>query len=103
LLLLAAPAEFDRHAGRLDFAGNFTPIPKNKIAQVDCSPSCLAAFDTCVRVRGVPTPPPTVGTQQVAPPTVPLVIGPNCEFDRDACLRGCAAIRTNPPVTNPPG
>jgi hypothetical protein len=24
------------------FAGNFTPIPKNKIVQVDCTPSCLA-------------------------------------------------------------
>src|SRR5262245_34888959 len=75
------------------FASNFTPIPKNKIVQLDCSPSCLAAFDTCVRVRGTGSPPPTVGTQQVATPAVPLVIGPNCESDRDACLRGCAAIR----------
>ena len=88
ILLASIPASF---------AGNFTPIPKNKIVQVDCSPSCLAAFDTCVRVRGTGTLPQTVGTQQVATPAVPLVIGPNCEFDRDACVRGCRAIRTNPP------
>jgi len=88
ILLASIPASF---------AGNFTPIPKNKIVQVDCTPSCLANFDTCVRVRGTGTLPPTIGTQQVATPAVPLVIGPNCEFDRDACVRGCRAIRTNPP------
>jgi|SRR5262245_23579668 len=37
---------------------------------------------------------PTVGTQQVAPQTPSQVIGPNCESDRDACLRGCAAIQS---------
>jgi hypothetical protein len=88
ILLASIPASF---------AGNFTPIPKNKIAQVDCSPSCLAAFDTCVRLRGTGGPPPTVGTQQVATPVVTTIIGPLCEADRDACLRGCAAIRTRPP------
>src|SRR4029453_17781499 len=78
-------------------AGNFTPIPKNKIVQSDCTPSCRAAFDTCVRVRGTGTLPPTIGTQQVATPAVPLVIGPNCEFDRDACVRCCRGVRTHTP------
>ncbi len=75
------------------FAGNFAPISKNKIVQNVCSTNCLSAFDVCVRLRGTGTPPPTVGTQQVAPPTIPLVIGPNCELDRDICLKACA---TNP-------
>jgi hypothetical protein len=73
------------------FVDNFTPIPKNKIVQGACSTICLSLFDTCVRVRGTGPPPPVAGTGQVATPAVPLVIGPNCEFDRDACLRGCAA------------
>src|SRR5262245_43498881 len=84
------------------FAGNFTPIPKNKTAQiVDCTAGCGFTFDTCVRVRGTGGPSPTAagtaGTQQVATPTRPIIIGPSCEFDRDACLRGCASIRTSPP------
>jgi len=90
ILLASIPASF---------ADNFTPIPKNKIVQLDCSFSCQATFDTCVRVRGTAPPPPTVGTQQVATPVVPQVIGPNCESDRDACFRGCSAIRS----FRPPG
>ena len=36
------------------FAGNFTPIPKNKIAQA-CNDACQNAFDLCVRLN-VPPP-----------------------------------------------
>ena len=75
------------------FAGNFTPIPKNKIAQTACSNNCQTAFALCVRLRGIGAPPPTLGTQQVAPAAPPLVIGANCELDQAACLRACA---TNP-------
>ena len=72
------------------FAGNFTPIPKNKIVQVSCTFSCQSAFDQCVRLRGTGGAPPTTGTQQVVTPAVTPQVGPLCEADRDACLRGCA-------------
>jgi hypothetical protein len=72
------------------FAGNFTPIPKNKIVQNACLNNCQIQFDLCVRLRGTATRPPTVGTQQVAPPPIPPINSPNCEFDRDFCLRKCA-------------
>jgi hypothetical protein len=71
------------------FAGNFTPNPKNKVVQNVCSTNCQNAFELCVRLRGTGTPPPTVGTQQVAPQTAPLVVGSNCEFERDTCQRHC--------------
>ena len=72
------------------FAGNFTPIPKNKIVQTGCAVACQSNFDVCVRLRIPPTPPPTVGTQQVAPPA-PLVVGPNCEGELNICLLRCQA------------
>ena len=71
------------------FAGNLTPISKNKIVQNACLNNCQTAFDLCVRMRGTGTLPPTVGTQQVTPTPIPLVTGPNCESDRDFCLRKC--------------
>ena len=78
------------------FAGNFTPIPKNKIAQTSCSTKCQVLFDTCTRLRTPPpAPPPTAGTQQVSPVVPPVIIGQNCEFERDTCLRFC--------VVNPRG
>ena len=77
------------------FAGNFTPIPKNKLAQTPCATSCQVLFDTCARLRAPPPPPATAGTQQVAPQTPSVVIGPNCEFEQAACLRAC--------VTSPRG
>jgi hypothetical protein len=71
------------------FAGNFTPIPKNKIVQV-CAVNCQTAFDLCVKLSAPPPlPPPTVGTQQTTP-TVPLVVG-NCEGDLKICLLVCQA------------
>ena len=74
------------------FAGNFTPIPKNKIAQTQCSTKCQVLFDTCDRLRTPPPPPPpTAGTQQVSPVVPPVIIGQNCEFERDTCLRACVA------------
>jgi hypothetical protein len=73
------------------FAGNFTPIPKNKIVQNACFTNCRTAFDLCVRLRGTGAPPPTVGTQQVAPTTAPLVVGANCELDRAYRLRACTS------------
>ena len=75
------------------FAGNFTPIPKNKIVQNACSFNCQNNFDVCVRLRVPPPPPPTAGTQQVGPSTPPLIVGPNCEADRNICLLAC---QTNP-------
>ena len=75
------------------FAGNFTSISKMKIVQTACSTNCQTAFALCVRLRGTGAPPPTLGTQQVAPTAPPLVVGANCELDQAACLRACA---TNP-------
>src|SRR5262245_13762118 len=72
------------------FAGDFAPITNNKIAQISCSNNRQIQFDICTRLRGNPLPPPTVGTQQVAPPTVILPHGPNCEADRDFCLQRCS-------------
>ena len=72
------------------FAGNFAPIPKNKIAQ-SCAVTCQNNFDLCAKLRTPPPPPPTTGTQQTTP-SVPLVVG-NCEGDLKLCLLVC---QTNP-------
>src|SRR6476661_3850305 len=37
----------------MSFAGNFTPMWKNKVAQSQaCFDNCRTAFDLCVRLRG---------------------------------------------------
>jgi len=71
------------------FAGNLALISKNKIAQNSCAVNCQIQFDICTRLRGTAPPPPTVGTQQVSPPTVTLPHGPQCEADRDFCTTRC--------------
>jgi hypothetical protein len=54
------------------FAGNFTPIPNNKIAQTQsCVDNCLTAFDICVRLRGNST------------------VGRSCEAEQSFCLMSC--------------
>jgi hypothetical protein len=74
----------------ISFAGNLTPNPKNKIVQNVCSINCQTRFDLCARLRvPPPPPPPTAGTQQVGPST-PMIVGPNCESDRDLCLLACS-------------
>src|SRR5262245_53875430 len=76
------------------FAGNLTPIPKNKIAQTACPDKRQSAFDLCIRLRGTSPSQPIV-TPGTTPSTPPIVaspgpgIGPNCEMDRDLCLRSC--------------
>ena len=71
------------------FAGNFTPIPKNKIAQ-SCSATCQNLFNLCVKLNvPPPQPPPTAGTQQTTP-TPPLIVG-NCQGDLTLCLLSCQA------------
>jgi hypothetical protein len=68
------------------------PIPKNKVVQnlQLCSAKCQNNFALCAQLRIPPTPPPTVGTQQVAPPA-PLVVGPNCEGELNLCFMRCQA------------
>src|SRR6187401_239560 len=75
------------------FAGNFAPISKNKITQNSCLVNCQIQVDLCTRLRrsssqSVLTP--TPGTQQVAPPTVGVPLGPNCETDQDFYSNRCA-------------
>jgi hypothetical protein len=89
-LRLSAAAIILSSSITISFAGNFTPIPKNKIAQF-CAVNCQNAFSLCVQLSAPPaTPPPTVGTQQVTP-TVPLVIGPDCQANLNLCLLSCQA------------
>jgi len=58
------------------FAGNFTPVPKNKVVQSQaCFDNCRTAFDLCVRLRGGST------------------VGRNCESEQSFCLMAC---QTNP-------
>ena len=36
--------------GTISFAGNFTPIPKNKIVQTGCGGMCQNNFAVCVQL-----------------------------------------------------
>jgi hypothetical protein len=80
------------------FAGNFTPIPKNKVVQnlQLCSAKCQNNFALCVQLRGTQFQPiVTPGTTPSTPPTISttpaLGIGPNCEGDQNLCLLSCQA------------
>ena len=73
----------------ISFAGNFTPIPKNKIVQTGCGGMCQNNFAVCVQLNvPPPVPPPIAGTQQVTP-TAPLPIGPDCAANLKVCLLLC--------------
>lgn len=61
----------------ISFAGNFTPIPKSKIAQSQaCFNNCQTAFDLCVRLNAGST------------------IGRNCQSDLNFCQAACQ-LRTS--------
>ena len=72
----------------ISFAGNFTPIPKVKMAQTGCAASCQNNFNVCVNLNAPPPVPPIAGTQQVTP-SAPLLIGPDCAAYLKICLLLC--------------
>ena len=72
----------------ISFAGNFTPIPKIKMAQTGCAASCQNNFNVCVNLNAPPPVPPIAGTQQVTP-SAPLLIGPDCAANLKTCLLLC--------------
>lgn len=76
------------------FAGNFTPIPKNKVVQnsQNCFANCQNNFNLCLSLRGTQLQPivtsPAPGTPPIVAPARPG-IGPNCEGDQTLCLLSC--------------
>jgi hypothetical protein len=67
------------------FAGNFTPIPKSKIAQSGaCAANCQSLFNLCLQL---------CGSSCLSTSTNRLPVTRNCDFERDACLRGCEGQR----------
>jgi hypothetical protein len=64
----------------ISFAGNFTPVPKNKIAQSGCSTACQNLFNVCLQVCG--------GNCLSTSPNKPAV-GRNCDIEELLCLQNC--------------
>ena len=64
------------------FAGNFTPTPKNKIAQGGCALNCQALFNQCLQV---------CGSNCSSFSTNKPATARNCDVERDFCLQGCRA------------
>jgi hypothetical protein len=68
------------------FAGNFTPIPKNKVAQTQsCSANCQFAFLLCLQI---------CGNACVSTALNRLPASRNCDFELEACQRGCLSSRS---------
>jgi hypothetical protein len=68
------------------FAGNFTPIPKNKVAQTQsCSANCQFAFQLCLSI---------CGNACVSTALNRLPASRNCDFELEACQRGCLSSRS---------
>ena len=67
------------------FAGNFTPIPKNRVAQAACSAACQLAFQACLQVCGS-------GCQSLRADRPRITR--NCDFELDACQRGCLTSKS---------
>lgn len=73
-------------------AGNFTPIPKNRVVQdiQNCFAKCQNDFNLCISLRGTPFQPiVTPNTPAIVAPTRP--VGRNCEGDQSLCLMSCQA------------
>ena len=66
-------------------AGDFTPIPKNKIAQLgaNCVVRCDNLFNLCLQL---------CGSSCVATSINRLPVSRNCDFERDFCLIGCRSL-----------
>ena len=61
------------------FAGNFTPIPKNKVAQ-SCLAACAIQFQVCLQLCGIAC---------VSTSLNRLPASRNCDFELEYCQRGC--------------
>jgi hypothetical protein len=66
------------------FAGNFTPISKNKVAQ-SCFATCQIQFQLCLSV---------CGNACVSTALNRLPASRNCDFELEACQRGCLSSRS---------
>ena len=68
------------------FADNFTPIPKNKIAQsqFNCSANCQILFNQCLQLCGFSC---------VSTSTNRLPVSRNCDVERDLCFLSCSGQR----------
>jgi hypothetical protein len=67
------------------FSGNFTPIPKNKVAQAGCFTTCQIQFQLCLAVCGNAC----LSTSSTRPG-----VSRNCDFELEACQRGCLSSRS---------
>ena len=67
----------------ISFAGNFTPIPKNKIAQGGCALNCQTLFNQCIQL---------CGSSCVSTSSNRLPASRNCDFEQAQCLQGCRSI-----------
>ena len=62
------------------FAGNFTPIPKIKIAQTTCLDNCQRAFVLCLGV---------CGSNCTSLSNNRPAVSRNCDVEQAICQRGC--------------
>jgi hypothetical protein len=72
----------------ISVAGNFTPIPKNKIAQSNCVSQCQNLFNLCLLVCGQFCLSDVL--DKLTPPNKPVVFR-NCDLERVICVRNCPA------------
>ena len=66
------------------FAGNFTPIPKNKIAQFNCAANCQTLFNQCLQL---------CGNSCLSTSINRLPVSRNCDVERDLCILSCQGQR----------
>jgi hypothetical protein len=67
----------------ISFADNFTPIPKNKIAQGGCALNCQNLFNQCIQL---------CGSSCVSTSSNRLPVSRNCDVEQALCLQGCRSI-----------
>jgi hypothetical protein len=64
-------------------AGNFTPVPKNKIAQGGCALNCQVLFNQCLQL---------CGSNCFSTSSNRLPVSRNCDVEQIICLQGCRVV-----------
>jgi hypothetical protein len=67
----------------ISFAGNFTPIPKNRIAQGGCALNCQVLLNQCLQL---------CGSSCFSTSTNRLPVSRNCDLEQILCLQGCRVV-----------
>ena len=62
------------------FAGNYSPVSKNKIAQVGCVAVCQNLFNQCLNL---------CGNSCLSTSTNRLPVSRNCDIEQALCLQSC--------------